>query len=136
MRSERRRYIRFLAQDNAYAALGTHFSKVGKLKDISIAGLAFEYIENTEVSERDSSKVTIFLTENGVYLPDFACRIIYDHPIHLMKNKSIFKPLHITKRCAVQFMAITAYQRKKLENFLNHYTRGIAPSSIDMNLSQ
>jgi hypothetical protein len=42
MRSERRKYVRFKAQENAFAALGTNFSRVGKLKEISIGGLAFE----------------------------------------------------------------------------------------------
>ncbi len=48
MISERRKYTRFLAEEDGYAALGANFTKVGKLKDISIGGLAFEYIGCTE----------------------------------------------------------------------------------------
>jgi len=133
MISEKRKYIRFQAQDNIYAALGTHYSKVGKLKDISVGGLAFEYIENTEACEPDSSKVAIFHSENGFYLPDLACRIICDSPICVMNKKSIFKPLYLIKRCAVEFLIITPLQREKLEYFLTHYTCGLAPSSQELN---
>lgn len=42
MNIDKRKYIRFLAQDDAFAALG--FSIVGKVKDISMGGLAFGYI--------------------------------------------------------------------------------------------
>ena len=127
MRSEKRKYIRFLSQDRAYAAFGSHFSKVGKLKDISIGGLAFEYIENTEVSQGHFSKVAIFHSENEFYLSDLACKLIYDHPIGVMNKKSIFKSRHPIKRCAVQFTVITADQEKKLEFFLDNYTIGLTP---------
>ena len=135
MRSERRKYIRFQAQDSTYAALGTHFSKVGKLKDISVGGLAFEYIDTPDFCECDCSKVAIFLSENGFYLPDLACKLICDSPICVMNNKSIFKPLYVLNRCAVQFTTITRHQREKLEYFLNHYTSGLAPSSQEANFS-
>ena len=59
MRSEKRKYVRFIAQKDAYAALGTYFTKVGKLIDISIGGLAFEYIDFTEVASQDSSRVAV-----------------------------------------------------------------------------
>ena len=44
---ERRKYVRFLAQDNTFAALRIGFKKVGKIDDISINGLAFSYLSET-----------------------------------------------------------------------------------------
>ena len=128
MVSEKRKYIRFPAQDKAYAALGSHFSKVGKIKDISIDGLAFKYIDNTEDCVQDSSKIAIFGSENAFYLPDVACRLIYDSPLYVINNIQYFKTALRIKGCGVQFTAITEYQLKKLEFFINHYTRKLLPS--------
>jgi hypothetical protein len=135
MRSEKRKYIRFLAQDKLYAALGTHYNRVGKIKDIGIGGLAFEYIENTIDCEQDSSMITIFHSKDGFYLPELACIFIYDHPICMLKEKSNFKLKYRVKRCALQFTAISAHQKEKLEYFLNHYTCGLAPSLQEENLT-
>ena len=63
MISEKRKYIRSRVKDDAYAALGNHFTKVGKLKDISIDGLAFRYIGNTEDWVEDSSTIAVFDSE-------------------------------------------------------------------------
>jgi len=50
---DERNNIRFLARDDAFAALG--FSTVGKVKDISMGGLAFEYLNISENSDQLSS---------------------------------------------------------------------------------
>ncbi len=39
METECRKFTRFLVPENVYAALGPSFSKVGRIKDISIGGL-------------------------------------------------------------------------------------------------
>ena len=123
MMSEKRNNIRFLAQENAYAALGAHFTKVGKLKDISSGGLAFRYIENIEDRVQDLSTVTIFVSENEFYLPDLACRLIYDSPLYLINNIQFFRTAFRINRCGVQFTTITEYQVEKLKFFIDHYTR-------------
>ena len=127
MKSEKRRHIRLLAKEGAYAALGTHFSKVGKLKDISRGGLAFRYINNIEDCVHDFSTVAIFVAENGYYLPDLACRLIYDYQLHPTNNIQYFKTRFRIIRCGVKFTATTKYQLDKLEFFINHYTRGSTP---------
>jgi hypothetical protein len=128
MRSERRNYIRFLAQEKTYAAVGTHFFKVGKLKDISICGLAFDYIENETGCDADCSIVAIFHSEERFFLPDLACRLVYDQSRHTTINKLNYDPKFSAKRCALQFTAVTAQQREYLELFLNRYTCGMMPS--------
>jgi len=37
---EKRRFIRYQAKEKVFAALGEKFSRVGKVKDISVGGLA------------------------------------------------------------------------------------------------
>lgn len=127
MRSERRKYTRFLAEKDVYAALGTNFNKVGKLKDISIGGLAFEYIGYTENCVQDSSMVAIFHSHNEFHLPNLVCRLICNLTIADDNDDSEFIRQYARYRCAVQFGDITAKQRKQLEFFINHYTCGTTP---------
>ena len=125
---EKRKHRRFLTQDKAYAVLGNHFTKVGKLQDISIGGLAFRYIENTEDCVQGSSTVGIFVSEDEFYLPDLACRLVYDAPLYVIDNTQYSKISFRINRCGVQFKAINEYQLQKLEFFINHYTRKVKPS--------
>ena len=60
MVAEQRRYMRFTAPDNAYAALGPTFTIVGKIKGISMGGLALEYLTD-EVSELENFEVDVFV---------------------------------------------------------------------------
>jgi len=126
MRSERRKYTRFLAEEDVYAALGINFTKVGKLKDISIGGLAFEYIDCTENCDQDSSRVAIFHSHSEFHLPDLACRLICNLAIYAEDEDPQLNWQYVIHRCAIQFGDIAAKQRKQLEFFINHYTCGTA----------
>jgi len=127
MRSERRKYTRFLADKDAYAALGVNFTRVGKLKDISIGGLAFEYIDCTENFVQDFSRVAIFHSHNEFHLPNLMCRLIYNLAISTENEDPQFIRQYVNHRCAIQFGDITVRQREQLEFFINHYTCGAAP---------
>ena len=135
MRSENRKFIRFQVKGRVYAALGSHFRRVGRIIDISIGGLAFEFIENAEGCCQDLSKITIFHSEDGFYLPNLNCLSIYDHPICVMDTKLTINPIHRTKRCGVQFTATTVKQERELEFLLNNYTCGLVPSSQELIIS-
>jgi len=126
MRSERRKYTRFLSEKDVYAALGINFTKVGKLKDISIGGLAFEYVDYTENFVQDSSIVAIFHSLNEFHLPNLACRLICNLAISAENIDPQFIRQYALRRCAIQFKDITAKQRKQLEFLINHYTCGTA----------
>ena len=127
MRFESRKYTRFLAEEDVYAALGINFTKVGKIKDISIGGLAFEYIDCTENCVQDFSIVAIFHSHNEFHLPNLACRLICNLAISAEIDDSQFIRQYAIHRCAIQFGDITENQRKQLEFFINHYTCGMEP---------
>ena len=132
MKPERRKYTRFLAEKDAYAALGIEFTKVGKLKDISIGGLAFEYIDCTENCIKDSSRIAIFNSSNEFHLPNLGCRLICNSTIALENQAPKFNRQYVTHRCSIKFGDLTATQRRKLEFFINNYTRGtVAPVTFD-----
>jgi len=116
---ERRKFIRFLVQDNTYAALRSGFEKVGKVNDISIKGLSFLYLsENIEAgSNSDSSRVDIFLSKNNFYLTNVPCKIVYDIPNHISsKNHSV-----MTYRCGLYFGKLSKIQSKLLSIFIKKH---------------
>jgi hypothetical protein len=117
--------MRFSAEDDAYAALGTHYTKVGKLLDISIGGLGFRYINKLEDCDQDSSIVTIFISNNRFYLSDLACRLIYDSPMQSNNSSPDFETPFRINRCGLQFTVLTDYQMDKLNFFINHHTLGL-----------
>jgi hypothetical protein len=130
MDAKRRKYVRFLAQPNAYAALGSSFTKIGKILDISMGGLAFEYFNSSEDLNQYDSTVTIFITVNNFYLENIPCRMISDLPKCGSDTSSALNSNYLVKRSCLQFITISEDQRQRLEYFLNNYTRGITPSSI------
>ena len=112
---ERREHIRLRAQDDAYAVLGGDFSKVGKVYDISLNGLAFTYLKD-KVSNDTFTHVDIFLSDNGFYLSEVPCTIVYDanEPI---SDANAVSPY----RCGLKFEPLKAEHEDKLAFFLNHH---------------
>ena len=125
MDSEKRKYVRFLAQETAFAALRSGFKKVGKVHDISIKGLAFSYMDKAEelLSDSDSTNVDIFTSENGFHLANVPCKVVYDTETSLFTSIDTIR----TNRCGLQFGELPGSQAEQLEYFLKNHTTGIAP---------
>jgi hypothetical protein len=123
MTIERRKYVRFLVQDMAFAAIRNGFKKVGKINDISIKGLAFSYLSETNEADADPHppKVDIFLSGNGFHLSNVPCRIVYDTPDVAPYKGSFVK----TSRCGLHFGELIESQSELLENFIKNHTTGL-----------
>jgi hypothetical protein len=130
MIAERRKYVRFLAQLNAYAVLGSSFTKIGKIEDVSMGGLAFEYYCGAENLNQHDATVTIFITVNNFYLDNIPCLVICDRPECGSHKPTLLNADYRVKRCSIQFTNMSEGKRERIEYFLNNHTRGIAPSSI------
>jgi hypothetical protein len=126
MTIERRKYVRFLPQDRAFAAMRNGFKKVGKVNDISIRGLAFSYLSETNEADADrhSSEVDIFLSRNGFHLYNVPCRIVYDIPDDTL-NKGLFVKM---TRCGLNFRELIESQSELLEFFIKNHTTGLVSS--------
>jgi len=115
---ERRKYTRFRTQHEAYAALRGSFTKVGKIYDISLNGLAFRYLLEKNLEET-FTHVDIFLKNDGFYLGGVPCTIIYD-----IKDSTFrFNEVSLY-RCGLKFGLLNEEQQNKLEEFLNKHTNG------------
>ena len=126
MTKEKRKYTRFIVEEKVYAALGLNFSKVGKLKDISMNGLAFQYIEELKNHRQKSSVVAIFHSEDIFFLRNLACTIITDQVINENGKKLNGNLKYVARKCAVKFKDLTTHQKDKLEFLINHYTSGLS----------
>jgi hypothetical protein len=107
----------------AFAAIRNGFKKVGKINDISIRGLAFSYLSETNEADsaHHSSKADIFLSGNGFHLFNVPCRIVYDIP-----DATLYKGLFVKMaRCGLHFGELIESQSEQLEFFIKNYTTGL-----------
>ena len=119
---ERRKFTRYRTQDDAYAALRGTSTKVGKINDISLNGLAFKYLAN-KVCDETFNCVDIFLSGNGFHLSDVSCAVVCD------EEDCVYDSHGITLyRCGLKFVGLNEEQGDKLEFFINNYTTGILSS--------
>ena len=123
MVEERRRYIRFVPEINTFAAIGSGFSKVGKIKDISIKGLSFGYMCQHENHSRDYTKVAIFTSEYEFHLDNIPCKIAFDIPVKVSNGNPNTSLSAISYMCGLQFTDCSRQQCRKLEHFIRFHTQ-------------
>jgi hypothetical protein len=123
---EQRKYVRFLAQDNAFATLRIGFKKIGKINDISINGLSFSYLTKTAEAGSDlhDAHVDIFHTGNGIHISNVPCRIVYDIP-DPTPDEGLFVKM---SRCGLHFQKLTENKSDQLNFFIKNHTIGILSS--------
>jgi len=114
---EYRQYIRFAVSEDVFAALGPSFSKVGKIKDISINGLAFEYIADS-ISVVPFQQVDIFDRSNDFYVPKIPCNIVYDDYVQTVGPHKIEERNFTRRRCGVRFEKLVGERLAILKVFL------------------
>jgi hypothetical protein len=125
MTKQNRRYTRFLVEKKALAALGIDYAKVGKIQDISMGGLAFEYLNKKHNHSEGLTKINIFIANNSFNLPDITCRIVCDclkYHIDQDDSGAIQK-----NKCAVEFLSLSDFQKDQIDFFIKNHTAGIAP---------
>jgi c-di-GMP-binding flagellar brake protein YcgR len=111
-RIERRKHKRFKGPKDVFVGIGPHFAKVGRLRDLSMDGLAFRYVGNSKPSS--GSYADIFMLEGDLFLARLPIRIVSDVEI-VEKAHSSFVT---TRRCCVKFRKLTPRQKTELEMFM------------------
>jgi len=118
MRDERRRNVRSCPRERAFAALGWEYTKVGKIIDISMGGLAFSYIVGMK-QNGDVCTVDIFLTERQFHLHNLPCRIVYDYEIDKPFGLEEGMEFFANRRCGIQFASME--RRNVISFFIDTY---------------
>ena len=118
---ERRQQKRFRAQEGAFAALVAQESRLGQIKDISIRGLSFRYIDGHEKLE-NADALKIILGDQGLYLDNVPFKKISDFEI---ENEFSFSRIKM-RQIGLEFGELTPGQRDRLNRFIKHHTIGEA----------
>ena len=119
---EKRKYSRLSPNGNAFAALGRRYAKVGRIRNIALGGLAFDYISAIG-TEEELSHIDIYLIGEVFHLSGINCEIVYDieQPFSYKKIESI-KPSD-TRRCGIKFVSLTENETAQLKFFLESHTK-------------
>ena len=117
MEPERRRFRRCSTPDGVIKVFTGDTLKFFPTRDISKAGLAFEY-EPVEGEAPESGTINILALDYGdqLYVPDIICKTVYDAAA-LMEGRS-FKGGKVRVR-GLEFIELSADQEKKLNELLD-----------------
>jgi hypothetical protein len=116
---EKRKHKRFRSKDLAYAAFGSKAMKIGQIIDISLGGLAFQYIADGD-QINGARELEIYLATNGFHIKDIPFNTISD--IALPKEFSL--STIIMRRRGVQFGMLTKFQKTQLGYLIEYHTVG------------
>ena len=104
--------------DIGLAVIRARPSKLGRIKDISLDGLAFYYVQPAACTMGDCA-LDILYADRGFYLCDLNYEVITD----ITKiGDNDFDTIQ-TGQLAVRFSRLTDQQKRLLAHFLAHYTR-------------
>jgi hypothetical protein len=116
---ERRQQKRFKAAEGAFAALVDQESRLGQIKDISLRGLSFRYIDSHEKLE-NARELKIIIGNRGLYLDKVPFKKISDFEIESEFSFSMVK----MRQIGLEFGVLTAEQKQQLERFIQKHTIG------------
>ena len=118
--TERRFAKRFRAVDGALAALSPESGRVGQIQNISLHGLAFQYIaDNSHKADLHGTvKLQIMFAGEGVWLEGVPVKRVADIDV---STDTSFSQLPLRRAC-LQFTSLTATQKKRLQEFIHRYT--------------
>lgn len=119
---ERRQYPRYPVQDTVFVTFNPDFTKLGRIKDISKGGIAFEYILfdvcNVPSPQEQFVKIDIFKHDRSISLSEIPCKIIYD--VRIKNDSNPFSSIE-TRCTGLQFNGISEEQSRKLQDLINIY---------------
>ncbi len=120
--TERREEERFRPKKRTFVVFKPQFLKLGKILDISAGGLCFQYLaKEDQAGDAPAIEADIFMSDNGYYLPDVSCKLVWDTEA---KEKMTFPIGFQNRLCGLRFLKLTKEQQDKLEHFLQVHTAG------------
>ncbi|MCP3944919.1 MAG: PilZ domain-containing protein [Desulfobacteraceae bacterium] len=113
---ERRQNKRYKAVDGTYAAIHPYSHKLGQIINISMGGLAFQYIDINSYGKKhgETPENTIFLSSMSYYVGNLYFRTILDYEITKAPSFSSMK----VKKRHIQFMDLSLKQLFDLDYYL------------------
>jgi hypothetical protein len=113
---EHREYERYQVREGAFVLLGPDSTKLGRIVDVSVGGLAFSHMARTSPSS-ELFELDMFLIDSDFYLNSMPYEVISDFKTYNNPFSSISM-----RRCGVKFGALSNSQIFQLEHFIQTYT--------------
>ena len=120
-KKDNRRHVRFGVGEGAYVALNNGQSVVGRVKDVCLGGLAFEYIKDAYLPLTPAGHIDLFMTEKGFYLSGLPSRIVYENLVPKDPQLAMFSSINMYT-CGIRFGEMEAIQIENMVQFINEYT--------------
>ena len=111
---ERRGSKRFQVTKEVFLTFRPDFERIGRVRDISKGGIAFEYLAFRKPSKVKHVEVDIFSRLGNVYISHIPCKVLYD----IGKDTLSFLSTAGIRRCGLQFGQLTKNQMARLLTFL------------------
>jgi hypothetical protein len=115
-RKERRKRKRFQVPPRIFVGVGPHFTKVGRLKNLSTDGFSFRYVGSRTPSS--GSYVDIFTLEGDLFFTNLPIKIVSDIEA---SEKAPHTSITI-RRCSVKFGELTSPLKAELGRFIKDHT--------------
>lgn len=112
---DRRQHPRYRVDDEVFLAFRPQFDRIGKLKDISQGGVAFEYTVFQESQPVQTAEIDIFSAAKDFHLPRVLCKIVYDVKLDSYPS---FNNI-VTRRCGLQFQDLSEQQAAQLQTLFS-----------------
>lgn len=120
MANERRKFKRIVVEALTFAILRPRFKKLISMVNMSVDGLACEYLVHKKMSKAFAEpKIDVLLFNANSYRPVIPCRVIYE--VKMVRNGYEFSNSMERRRCGLQFNGLTDKQRKQIELFIKSH---------------
>jgi hypothetical protein len=118
-RNERRGNKRFHASMGAFAVLGPHANKVGRVVDISLGGLAFRHVDR-KAPLSGLNQLDVFMVDGDFHVNNIPFQTVSDYEV--VKGGPLTSLT--TRQSGLRFGRLTPTQRTLLEYFIKNHTLG------------
>jgi hypothetical protein len=121
--ADRRQAPRYALKSDFYLAFWPHLDRVGKVKDVSRRGAAFEYPAYDEYEALVDVEVDIFTSEPSHFLLlHVPCRVVYDIGLDQSTQKDV-----ATRRCGLRFDRLSPKHSQRLKLLLGNFASHQVP---------
>ena len=111
--SERRKHPRFKSRDGAFAVLQNRETRLGRVVDVSLGGLAFHYVDGEGPNPVATGMLDIFTVGSSVELRRLPVRTLSDIPLGDPAGEAG------VRRCGVAFLMLAPAQRETLGRLMS-----------------
>jgi hypothetical protein len=121
MATNQRAHVRYTPNCDAFISLGSCFTHVGSIRDISMNGASFEHFPYNPLITPADYSVDIFICRSDLHITNIPCRIVYELPVP--ENILALTPdrAMTQKRCGIEFKPTNSHHQQQLEHFLTQY---------------